>query len=77
MQRKEGAYMAYITLKEYAERNHKHRSNALKKAREGEFETAKKFGNQWIIDENEPYIDRRIKSGKYIGFRKKYEKENQ
>lgn len=32
---------------------------------------AKKIGRNWVIDKDEPYIDDRIKSGKYKDWRKK------
>ena len=29
-------------------------------------ETARKIGRNWVIDDSEPWPDRRVKSGKYI-----------
>ena len=60
-----------ITLKEYALRLGKDPVVVRHKAQRGTFRTAKKIGRDWFIDENEPYDDARIKSGKYIGFRDK------
>lgn len=62
--------MAVITLKEYAERLGKDPVIVRQKAIRGGFQTAHKFGRDWVIDETEPYEDGRVKSGKYIGWRK-------
>ncbi len=62
--------MAYITLKEYAERHGRDASNMRHSALRGRFKTAKKIGRDWMIDEDEPFIDGRVKSGKYVGARK-------
>lgn len=37
------------------------------RARAGKFPSAVKLGRDWLISPDEPLIDRRIKSGKYIG----------
>lgn len=37
------------------------------RARAGKFPTAIKIGRDWLISPDEPLVDRRIKSGKYIG----------
>lgn len=37
------------------------------KARAGKLNTAVKLGRDWLISPDEPLVDRRIKSGKYIG----------
>lgn len=58
--------MAIILLKDYAERKGKSHVVTLQKAERGGFKTAKKIGRQWFIDENEPYIDGRVKTGRYI-----------
>ena len=60
-----------ISLVEYAERNGRNSATARQMAARGGFQTARKIGRNWIIDEDEPWPDRRIKSGKYIGARKK------
>ncbi len=62
--------MAYITLKEYAERHGRNPATMRQSAIRGRFETAKKIGRDWIIDEDEPFTDGRVKSGKYVGARK-------
>lgn len=61
--------MAVITLAEYARRHGKHRVTAWERAERGCFQTAHKVGGTWLIDEDEPWIDGRIRSGKYIGAR--------
>lgn len=63
--------MAMITLREYAERHGKEPVSVRQKAQRGGFQTAQKLGRDWIIDEDEPYTDRRVTSGKYTGWRKK------
>lgn len=59
-----------ISLVEYAEKHGKDRSNVWKMAAAGRFETARKIGRNWVIDSEEPWQDRKIKSGKYKGWRK-------
>lgn len=63
--------MDKITLKEYAERLGKDPVIVRQKAIRGGFNTAEKIGRDWFIDPDEPYTDRRIISGKYIGTKKK------
>ena len=58
-----------ITLSDYAERHNKAKSTVLQMANRGSFQTAKKIGRQWFIEEDEEYPDLRIKSGKYIGWK--------
>lgn len=54
-----------ISIAEYA-KIHNVTQQAIKKRCQREmFQTAKKIGNYWVIDKNEPFIDNRIKSGKY------------
>lgn len=60
-----------ISLVEYAERNGKTDSAARRMALKGAFETAQKIGRNWVIEEDEPWPDNRVKSGKYIGWRNK------
>jgi hypothetical protein len=66
--------MALITLKEYALRLGKNPDVVRQKALRGTLKTAQKLGRDWFIDENEPYVDHRVKSGDYVGWRKKGEK---
>ena len=63
-----------IPLIEYARAHGKDPSTARKMALSGGFETTKKMGRDWFIDPAEPWPDRRIKSGKYIGARHKSER---
>ena len=61
--------MGMITLVEYASR-HGVDSTALRhKAQRGTLKTVKKMGRDWFIDEDEPLVDGRIKSGKYKDWR--------
>lgn len=69
--------MAMITLKEYAERLGKNPVVARQKAQRGTFQTARKIGRDWFIDEDEPYEDARIKTGDYIGFKYGYQYHKQ
>ncbi len=64
--------MALITLKEYAARHGKLLDIARQKANRGGFKTAVRMGRDWFIDEDEPYEDLRVKSGKFKDWRKKY-----
>lgn len=61
-----------ITIKEYAEKNHKDYGYLLRKCRAGRFQTAIKIGTQWFIDADEPYQDLRIKNGGYVNIRETY-----
>ncbi len=58
-----------IPLKEYAERIGKNPANMRQKAIRGMFKTAKRIGRDWFIDDQEEYIDGRIKSGDYIDWK--------
>lgn len=58
-----------IPLTEYAKRHGKVPANARQLAGRGSFETAQKMGRDWFVDDAEPWPDRRVKSGKYIGWR--------
>lgn len=69
--------MGMITLKEYALRHGKDISSARYKALRGTFQTARKIGRDWFIDEDEPYEDKRIKTGAYIGFKYGYQYQKQ
>jgi predicted site-specific integrase-resolvase len=63
--------MAIISLKEYAERIGLDPSTLRHKAAAGNLRTAVKIGRDWMIDEDEPYTDLRVRTGKYKDFRKK------
>jgi len=59
-----------IPLVEYAKRHGRDNSAARHMALRGGFKTAQKMGRDWVIDEDEPYPDNRIKSGEYKNWRK-------
>lgn len=69
--------MAMITLKEYAARIGKDRAIVYQKYQRGGFKTAEKRGRDIWLDENEPYIDGRVKSGKFVGWRYGYQYQKQ
>ena len=54
-----------VSLAEYAKLHGKNPATARQMALRGGFTTAKKIGRNWVIDDQEPYPDARIKSGKY------------
>ena len=64
-----------ISLVEYAERNGKAPANARQMAARGSFQTARKIGRNWVIEDNEPWPDRRVKTGAYVGWHEKYRKK--
>ena len=51
--------MAMIFLRDYAKKHGKTADAMRVKAERGRFKTAKKFGRDWLIDENEPLVDLR------------------
>ena len=64
-----------ISLVEYAERHGKNPANARQMAARGSFQTARKIGRNWVIEDTEPWPDRRVKTGEYIGWYEKYRKK--
>lgn len=58
-----------ISLTDYARIHGRDPAAARQKALRGGFHTAVKIGRDWLIDEDEPYADRRLKSGKYVNAR--------
>lgn len=58
-----------ISLLEYAKAHGKSGSAARRMALRGGFKTATKIGRDWLIDPSEPWPDRRVKSGRYVGAR--------
>lgn len=61
-----------ISIGDYAEKHGKAKRTVRQMAERGGFQTAQKIARNWIIDEDEPYPDdARIKSGKYVNWRKK------
>lgn len=63
-----------ISLAQYAEKHGKCHESARKMAQRGGFRTAQKIGRNWVIDSEEPWPDRRVKTGEYIGWYEKYRK---
>ncbi len=59
-----------ISLSEYATRHGVDSSAVRRKAIAGTI-AAIKIGRNWCIEEDTPYIDNRVKSGKYKDWRKK------
>lgn len=66
-----------ISLAEYAAQHGKAKISARKLAQRGSFETAQKIGRNWLIDDQEPYPDRRVKTGKYKDWRTQMLKFNE
>lgn len=64
-----------ISLVEYAHAHDRDPANARQMAARGSFQTARKIGRNWVIDSEEPWPDRRVKSGEYIGWHEKYRKK--
>ena len=55
-----------ISLAEYAKLHNKEVSSVRYMALRKSLITAQKIGRNWVVDSNEPYPDRRVKSGKYV-----------
>lgn len=55
-----------ITLNEYAQLLGKDPANMRRRAASGGFRSARKVGNVWMIDRNEPFVDGRVRDGRYI-----------
>ena len=55
-----------VSLREYAEAHDRDPAAARQMALRGGFTTARKIGRNWVIEDTEPWPDRRIKSGKYV-----------
>ena len=51
--------MALISLVEYAAKHGKDPAPVRQKALRGGFQTARKIGRDWVIEEDEPYVDLR------------------
>ena len=64
-----------ITLKEYAALHGVGESTIRHRIRKEQVKTAVKFGRDWFIDKNEPYSDKRVKSGEYKDWRKKSDED--
>ena len=61
----------YIPLAEYAASVGKSRYTVAQKCQRGSLPGAVKIGNNWLIPANAQYPDNRVKSGQYVGWRKK------
>ena len=61
-----------ISLAEYARQRGIPLSTAQQRARRGCYATAVKIGRDWLLDEEDEPVDRRIKSGAYKDWRAKY-----
>jgi len=64
-----------ISLVEYAQAHDRAPANARQMAARGSFQTARKIGRNWVIEDTEPWPDRRVKSGAYVGWHEKYRKK--
>lgn len=60
-----------IPIAEYADRIGKATITVADKCRRGSLPGARKIGRDWFVPKDAPYPDLRIKSGNYIGSRKK------
>ena len=54
-----------ISLTEYAQKHSKSPVTIRQKAQRGMLRTAQKIGKTWLVEEDEPCVDNRVKSGKY------------
>lgn len=62
-----------VSVTEYAKMHGKDVSCVRRKCISGKLKTARKIGNSWVIDSEEPYTDNRVKTGQYCNWRKKSE----
>jgi hypothetical protein len=65
-----------ISIKEYAARKGLSHANVRHKCQRGSYKTAVKIGRDWLIDENEADVDRRVKTGAYKNWRSREGNEN-
>lgn len=63
-----------ITLAEYAARHGLNPVTVRHKCLRGNVPGAVKIGRDWLIPADAPYDDHRVKSGKYVGWRKPAQK---
>lgn len=56
----------YVTVEEYAKSHGLAPNSIRQKITSGQINSAVKFGGVYFIDKNEPLIDKRVKSGKYV-----------
>ena len=60
-----------IPIAEYAKRIGKATITVADKCRRGSLPGARKIGRDWFVPNDAPYTDLRIKTGSYIGSKKK------
>ena len=60
-----------IPLREYAEKVDRDPATIRQKILRGKLPEAVKLGRDWLIPEDTPYEDQRIKSGEYLNWRRK------
>lgn len=60
-----------IPIAEYAAMMKKATITVADKCRRGALPGARKIGRDWFVPKDAPYPDYRVKSGKYVGSRKK------
>lgn len=63
--------MKLLTLKEYAKKHNVHIATVQQKIKRGNLPEAQKMGRIWLIPEDAKYIDNRLTSGKYVGWKRK------
>lgn len=61
-----------VSTTEYARLHGIQPINVRKMLLRGGLKTAVRLGKNWYIDKDEPWPDRRVKSGKYVGWREKH-----
>ncbi len=66
-----------ISIKEYCARHHLNRICVNQRCKDGDFKSAEKIDGVWFFDENERYIDKRIKHGKYVKNKRRKKLEEQ
>lgn len=65
-----------VSLADYARIHGRDPATARQRAGRGAFKTAVKIGRDWLIDDGEPWNDGRVRSGAYVGARKKSKKSS-
>lgn len=65
-----------ISLAEYARQHGREPVSARQMAQRGGFQTARKIGRDWVIDDQEPYPDHRVKTGEYTGWSETHAKKS-
>lgn len=58
-----------LSVKEYAELHGIRPESVTQRIRRGTT-SAVKIGRDWFIEADEPFLDARVRSGKYVGWRK-------